>query len=77
MNIIKSSFTLLQVVILLLLMSCSPSDDSKDKGVVEKTQDKIAQDAVAHIKDPLDQAKAVNKIANERVQQIEEAQKAE
>lgn len=77
MKIPKVCFLNSQVAILLLTLSCSNSEDSKEKGVIKETQDKIAQDAVNYIKDPLDQAKAASKLANEHTRQIEEAQKQE
>lgn len=77
MKILKFSFLISQVAILLLTISCSNSEDSKEKGVVRDTQDKIAEDAVKYIKDPLDQAKTVSKLTDDRVRQIEEAQKQE
>lgn len=77
MKILKFSFLISQVAVLLLTISCSNSEDSKEKGVVRETQDKIAKDAVNYIKEPLDQAKAVSKLANDRIRKIEESQKQE
>jgi len=77
MKILKVSFLISQVAILLLTLSCSNSEDSNEKGVIKETQGKIAQDAVNYIKDPLDQAKAASKLANEHTRQIEEAQEQE
>jgi hypothetical protein len=77
MKILKICFFISQAVVLLLTISCSSSDESNEKGVIEKKQDEIAQDAVDSIKDPLERAKAVGDLANERTQQIEEAEKQE
>ncbi len=72
MKRLKILFAISQVVILLLVIACSDSEDSRKKGVVEKTQDKISQDAVNSIKDPLEQANMAKKIADERTRQTEE-----
>ena len=77
MKILKFSFLISQIAILLLTISCSNSEDSMEKGVVRETQDKIAKDAVNYIKDPLDQAKAVSKLTDEHIRRIEEAEKQE
>lgn len=75
MTITRRGFIVLQLVILSLTISCSNSEDPGEKGVIKKTQDKIAQDAVDYIKSPIDQAKAASKLANEHTRQVEEAQK--
>lgn len=72
MKILKVCFAISQMAILLMTISCSNSEDSGEKGVVKETQDKIAQDAVNYIKDPLEQAKAASKLANEHARQVEE-----
>jgi len=77
MKILKICFILSQAIVLLLTISCSSSEESNEKGAIEKKQDEIAQSAVSSIKDPLERAKAVGELANERTQQIEEAQKQE
>ncbi len=77
MKILKIWFILSQAVVLLLTISCSSSEESNEKGAIAKKQDEIAQSAVRSIKDPLEQAKAVGELSNERTQQIEEAQKQE
>ncbi|MCP4338815.1 MAG: hypothetical protein GY799_07980 [Desulfobulbaceae bacterium] len=74
MKTLKFCFVISQAFILLLTISCSNSEDSNEKGVIKETQDKIAQDAINNIKDPLDQAKTARKLANEHTRQIEKAQ---
>lgn len=77
MKTLKICFVILQAVVLLLTISCSSSEESNEKGAIEKKQDEIAQDAVNYIKEPLEQVKAVSELANERTQQMEESQKQE
>lgn len=77
MKTIKICFIISQAAVLLLTISCSSSEESSEKGAIAKKQDEIAQRAVRSIKDPLERAKAVGELANERTQQIEEAQKQE
>ena len=77
MKILKICFAISQAVVLLLTISCSSSDESNEKGAIEKKQDEIAQDAVHSIKDPLERAKAAGDLVNERTQQIEEVEKQE
>jgi hypothetical protein len=74
MKIQKVCFVTSQVAILLLTISCSNSENSTEKDVVKETQDRIAEDAINYIKDPLDQAKTASKLANEHTRQIEETQ---
>ncbi len=77
MNIARISLIILQIAILFLTISCSNSEDSNEKGVVQEKQDEIAQEAIDYIKNPIDQAKAVSKIADDRARQLEETKKQE
>ena len=63
---------------LLLLCSCSNSEDSEDKNSIKEQTDKVAQEAVEYIQTPIDQAKlAVEKlnIRNEAVEKSVEKNK--
>jgi len=66
-----------QVAMLCLLLACSHTDESDEKGIVEKTTDKIAQEAIGAIRDPIDKAKAIGKIADDHAREIKEANKEE
>ena len=63
------------MVILFLMISCSSGEDSNEKGVIEETTDKIAQEATDMIKKPINQAKGVAEIANDRTSQFEDVKK--
>ena len=77
MKISKICFVISQITLLLLIISCSNSEESSEQGVIKETQEKIAQEAVDYIKVPLDQAKAASELANEHTRQLEEALKKE
>jgi len=64
---------LLSVVCLLMLLSCSSSDDKEETGIIEKTTDKIAQDAIRSIKTPIEQAKLAKEIQDKHNQRVQEA----
>lgn len=64
---------LLSVVCLLMLLSCSSSDDQEETGIIEKTTDKIAQDAIKSIKTPIEQAKLAKEIQDKHNRNVQEA----
>jgi hypothetical protein len=77
MDISKLSITILQVVLLALIISCSNTEESDEKNAINKTTDKIAHDAVDAIKKPINKAKNVEVLTNDRTREIKEAAKQE
>lgn len=77
MNIIKSCITILQVAALSLTISCSNTEESDEKNVIKKTTDKIAHDGVDLIKTPINKAKNVENLSNDRTREFKEAAKQE
>jgi len=73
--LLKIGQTLLLALLLLMFSSCSSSEEDESKGAIEQTTDKIAQEAVARIKDPLDQAKLARELTEAHNQATEEAAK--
>lgn len=63
---------LLLLLFCTLLSSCSNSEEKQEPGIIEKTQDKIAQEANEHIKTPLEQAKAAQELQESHYRQVEE-----
>ncbi|BHH83776.1 hypothetical protein LA52FAK_20650 [Desulforhopalus sp. 52FAK] len=59
------------------MVSCSGPEDTGEKGSLKETQDKIAQEAVDYIKDPLDKAKETAELANQHTQQVKDAETQE
>ena len=73
----KTCFILVQMAALLLLLSCSNSDESSDKDIIERTTDKIAQDATSMIKNPINEAKHVEILSSDHAGKLKEAAKQE
>ncbi|GAB6194463.1 hypothetical protein [Desulfocastanea catecholica] len=61
--------------ILYSLLACSNSDEQNKEDVFEKTTDKIAREAIEGIRDPINKAKAVSKIAEDHTRGIKETTK--
>lgn len=57
------------------LPSCSSDQDKKEKGAIEKQQEKVAQEAVQAIKIPLDQANKAAEQEASHIRQMEEEMK--
>ena len=62
---------------ILLLLSCSNSDESSEKDIIERTTDKIAQDAANMIKTPINKAKHVENLSSDHTGKLKEAAKQE
>ncbi|MBT8360823.1 MAG: hypothetical protein HKP41_05870 [Desulfobacterales bacterium] len=77
MNIRKSCITILQIVALSLTISCSNTEESDEKNVIKKTKNKIAHDAVDMIKTPINKAKNVEDLSNNRTREFKQAAKQE
>lgn len=77
MNKIKSCITILQIAALSLTISCSNSEEPDEKNVIKKTTDQIAHDAVDMIKTPINKAKNVGDLSNDRTREFKEAAKQE
>ncbi|TKB07758.1 hypothetical protein [Desulforhopalus sp. IMCC35007] len=75
MKILKVCFVILQMAVFLLTISCSNSEDSSKKSVLKEKQDKVAEKMTTSIKDPMEKAQMVNKLMDDRNQQIEEGAK--
>lgn len=74
MNILtRTCFVLLQTAIIALAVSCSNTDESDEKSSVEKTTDKIAQDAVDMINKPINEAKQIENLGNDHALRLKEA----
>ncbi len=67
----------MQIAVLSLTLSCSDSEESDERDVIEKTTDKIASEAVDAIKKPIKQAENVQMLSNDRNQEIKESAKQE
>ncbi len=61
--------------ILYSLLACSNADEQNNEVVFEKTTDKIAREAIEGIRDPINKANAVSKIAEDHNRGIKEATK--
>jgi len=66
----KGTFLLLLLSFTLLITSCSDDEENK-KGIVNSFTEKTAQKAVQHIQDPLNKARAVQKLVNKHSDEIE------
>ena len=78
MNILtKAFFLLLLTAAMLLAVSCSNTDESNEKNSIEKTTDKIAQDAVDMINNPINEAKQIENLGNDHARKLEEAARQE
>lgn len=75
--IVRTGFYILQIVVLSLVVSCSDPEETSEKGSIKETQDKIAQEAVDYIKDPLDKAKEAAELANQQTQRVKDAETQE
>ena len=73
----KTCFILLQMAAVFLLLSCSNSDESSEKDIIERTTDKIAQDATNMIKNPINKAKHLENLSSDHTGKLEEAAKQE
>jgi hypothetical protein len=58
----------------ILFLSCSKKEEEvkKEKGAIEKMTDQVAVDALDKINDPLNKARAVQDVHDQRVEQIED-----
>lgn len=61
----------------LLVSSCTSSEDTEEKGVIDKHTERVAQDAVDRIKTPLDQAKRAVEQENAHIRQMEDRAKTQ
>lgn len=61
----------------LFLSSCSNDQNKKEKGVIDKHNEKVAQEAIQMIKTPLDQAKMAAEQTNAHNQQAEDQLKTQ
>ncbi len=52
-------------IFLFLFSACSNSDEPAEKGRIEQTTDKIAQEAVQSIKTPIDKAKIAQELSEQ------------
>jgi hypothetical protein len=71
----KKSLSVIALLLLVgspLLSSCSKGQESKEQGVIEQHNDKVAADAVKMMKTPVDQAK---KAAEQETGQSQEMEK--
>ena len=73
----KTCFVLLQIAALSLLLSCSNTDESNEKDIIERTTDKIAHDASNMIKNPINKAKHVENLNSDHASTLKEATKQE
>ena len=56
---------ILAIFILIMLSACSNSDEQKEKGRIQQTTDKIANEAVKNIKTPIEQAELAKKLTEQ------------
>lgn len=75
MNTSKFCITILQVVTLSLIVACSNTEEPDGKNVINRTTDKIAHDAVSTVKRPINKAKNVAVLSNDRTREIQDAAK--
>ena len=54
-----------------MFSACSSSDEPAEKGPIEQSTDKIAEQAVNTIKAPIDQAKSAKKLTEQHNSTIE------
>lgn len=62
----------LAAFVLVTLAACSSSDEQAEKGRIEKTTDKIAQEAVSSIKTPIDQAQLARELTEQHNSAVDE-----
>ncbi|MFT5700629.1 MAG: hypothetical protein ACI8ZB_003510 [Desulforhopalus sp.] len=67
---VRTGFYILQIIVLFLLVSCLFPGDTSEKGSLKETQDKIAQEGVDYIKDPMDKAKQVAELVTQHTQNL-------
>ncbi len=64
--------TVCTILFLLMFSACSNSDEPSEKGPIEQTTDKIAQEAVRSIKTPIDKAKLAKELSEQHNTAIRE-----
>ena len=69
---IKYTTCAVTVLFFLCLTACDSGDD-KEKSAIKQFTDRTAEEAVQAIKGPLDSAKAVQGLANQKVEEINKA----
>ena len=69
---IKCTITGVALLFFLCLAACD-SGDNEEKSTIKQFTDKTAEEAVQAIKGPLDSAKAVQGLANQKVEEINKA----
>jgi len=70
---IKQSLTMLAILPLFLLFSCSTPEEKEEAGVIKQTTDTIAHEAVDRIQSPIDKATAIKELQENRDNTIQEA----
>lgn len=64
---------LLSALIMLMLASCSnEQESSEDKGIIKKATDKVAHEIVEKIQRPMDKARAVKSLEEQRAARLKE-----
>lgn len=63
---------LLLVLFSSMLSSCSSSEESEQDGIIKKTTDEMAQQAVSSIKTPIEQAKLAKEIQENHNREVQE-----
>jgi|GEM_PF-2680238 len=63
---------LLALLVLVTFSACN-SDRGEEKSSIEKTTDKVAEEAVKAIKQPIDKAEMVRELSEEHNQKIKES----
>ena len=75
MTLLKICLIASLTTVLYSLLACSNSDEQNKEVVFEKTTDKIAREAIEGIRDSINKAKAVSKIAEDHTRGLKEATK--
>jgi hypothetical protein len=65
--------TLVFALIVVVLSSCSNSEEKEKTGAIEQTTDKIAQEAVETIKKPIEQARMAKELVEIQNRSVEKA----
>jgi len=63
----------LLLVLFSILSSCSSSEEPEKTGIIKQTTDKIAQDTITSIKNPIEQAKLAKEIQENHNRKVQEA----
>ncbi len=64
---------LLPALFILILSSCSSSEEQEKQGSIEQATEKIAQEAIDYIKTPIDQAKLAKELSESHNSMVEDA----